>query len=362
MQQSLVIKNVNCPIYIGDNVFISLDNFLHLKKFQKSRFTIVVDENSKKYCLPLLRESSHRLKDSPVIEIRANEQHKNIGNCTEIWNYLTSGNYDRHTLLVNLGGGVVSDVGGFAASTFKRGIRYINIPTTLIGQIDASIGGKVGIDHHHIKNMVGLFSSPEAVFIFPGFLSSLSEDHILSGFAEMMKHGLIADAAYWNQLKNIQPNNEKNWFPLISRSVEIKNGFVQADPTEIKYRKVLNFGHTIGHALETWSLKHDDAPITHGEAVAAGMICEADLSVKSQHLDQHHFEEIINAILQHFKLYPIRDDMIQDLLNIMFKDKKNEEGKIMFTLINSPGHALINQSCDPELIQESLADYRNLYC
>src|SRR5690606_32174448 len=206
----------------------------------------------------------------------AGEENKNIDFCIGIWKMLLDFGAERNSLLINLGGGVVTDMGGFAASTYKRGIDFVQIPTTLLSQVDASIGGKTGIDLDTVKNIIGTFTQPEAVYINVDFLNTLDKRQLVSGFAEMIKHDFIFDASYFEDLKGFsfdRPDED-----LIYRSVGIKNEVVKQDPKESGLRKILNFGHTIGHAVETYSIDNDDNPLLHGEAIAVGMICEAYLS------------------------------------------------------------------------------------
>jgi 3-dehydroquinate synthase len=241
-----------------------------------SRVYILTDEHTTEYCLPVVKEHLEHLDNFDLIEVNAGEESKNIDFCIGIWKTLIDFGADRKALMVNLGGGVVTDMGGFVASTYKRGIDFVQVPTTLLSQVDASVGGKTGVDVDGIKNIIGTFTQPKAVFMHGGFLQTLPPRQILSGLAEMLKHGLIVDAGYWNQLKISDlslPSDE-----LVHRSVAIKNEVVIADPHEKGIRKALNFGHTVGHAVETYSLMNDADPLSHGEAIAIGMICEAWLS------------------------------------------------------------------------------------
>src|SRR5471030_2674109 len=242
------LNSISYPIYF-DNTLTELVKFINQGSY--SRFFILTDENTAKYCLPLVREKIDNLDNFDIIEINAGEESKDIDFCIGIWKMLIDFGADRQSLMINLGGGVISDLGGFAASTFKRGIDFVHVPTTLLSQVDASVGGKTGIDIDSIKNIIGTFTQPKAVFIEYRFLNSLPARQILSGTAEMLKHGLICDAAYWELLKNSDLTNPS--VELIYHSVEIKNKVVIEDPRETGIRKSLNFGHTIGHAVETFS-------------------------------------------------------------------------------------------------------------
>lgn len=255
-----------------------------------SNVFVFADRNTAELCLPVFREMLDDFSGFDLIETDPGEENKNIDFCIGIWKTLLDFGADRKCLVINLGGGVITDMGGFVASTYKRGVDFINIPTTLLSQVDASVGGKTGIDIDNVKNMVGTFSLPQAVFIEAEFLKTLPQRELLSGFAEMIKHGLIVDQEYYHQLKAADYKNITT--AAIHRSVEIKNEVVTADPQEKGLRKILNFGHTIGHAVESYSLSKDKKPLTHGEAIAIGMICEAYLSHKNSTLTAEELEEI----------------------------------------------------------------------
>ena len=238
------IKADNYSVWIGENSISKLD------VSQYSKIGILVDENTKEFCLPLLSE----IKKSVIIEIKSGEENKNIDSCNLIWEALTKNCFDRNSLLINLGGGVIGDMGGFCASTYKRGIEFIQIPTSLLAMVDASVGGKLGVDFNGLKNQVGLFSNPKSVIINPKFLETLPEDELRSGFAEVVKHALIVDKNLWNHLKN-NPFQDLYWEEIIESSVQIKNKIVMSDPKEKGERKKLNFGHTFGHAIESYYLE-----------------------------------------------------------------------------------------------------------
>ncbi|MEO6150002.1 MAG: 3-dehydroquinate synthase, partial [Mucilaginibacter sp.] len=265
---------------------------------------------------------------------------------------------DRKALMVNLGGGVITDMGGFAASTYKRGIDFVQVPTTLLSQVDASVGGKTGIDVDSVKNIIGTFTQPKAVFIDYDFLQTLPPRQTLSGLAEMLKHGLILDAAYWNRLKQSDLHNPAA--ELIHASVILKNKVVIEDPTEQHIRKSLNFGHTVGHAVETWSLTHDADPLTHGEAIAIGMLCEAYLSHKRTGLSKQELDEIQFVIGSLYQHYSLNSAMYEDVYTIMLKDKKNIDGKINCTLLNRIGKFTIDNICTKEELYEALDYYVGL--
>ncbi len=318
------IKADNYSIWIGENSISKLD----VSKY--SKIGILVDENTKEFCLPLLSE----IKKSVIIEIKSGEQNKNIDTCNLIWNQLTKNSFDRDSLLINLGGGVIGDMGGFCASTYKRGIDFIQIPTSLLAMVDASVGGKLGIDFNGLKNQVGLFSNPKTVIINPKFLETLSENELKSGFSEVVKHALITDKYSWNHLKNT-PFQDLDWEEIIESSVQIKNKIVMSDPKEKGERKKLNFGHTFGHAIESYYLQKG-TPILHGEAIFMGIILESELSS----LSVSEKNDIKNYILSNFSL-PYTPSK-SNLLNFLRNDKKNFEEKINFSLLEGIGNCTIN--------------------
>jgi 3-dehydroquinate synthase len=349
------IQSDNYPIFF-ENSIAELVKFI--KQGNYSRFFILTDENTEKYCLPAIKNELGDMDNYDLIEIPAGEENKDIDYCIGIWRMLMDFEADRKSLVVNLGGGVISDMGGFAASTFKRGIDFVHVPTTLLSQVDASVGGKTGIDINSVKNIIGTFTPPKAVFINYDFLKTLPERQILSGLAEMLKHGLIMDAEYWKALKNSdlsQPSEE-----LIYRSIEIKNKVVIEDPTEKGIRKALNFGHTTGHAIETNSLLNDGRPLTHGEAIAIGMICEAYLSYKKTGLSSDELAEIVAVINSLYPKYPVKEASYPDLLAIMLKDKKNQNGKINCTLLTGIGQCSLDNICTDAELCESLSYYAGL--
>src|ERR1700748_1876025 len=285
------LYSINYPIYF-DNSLDELVKFIARGHY--SRFFILTDENTAVHCLPLLREKLGAADNFDIIEINAGEESKDIDFCIGVWKMLIDFGADRQSLLINLGGGVISDLGGFAASTFKRGIDFVHVPTTLLSQVDASVGGKTGIDIDSIKNIIGTFTQPKAVFIEYSFIETLPARQVLSGLAEMLKHGLIADAPYWETLKGSDLSKPAPY--LIYQSVAIKNRVVIEDPHERGIRKCLNFGHTVGHAVETYSLLNDSNPLSHGEAIVVGMICEAYLAHKKIGLNLDELKDITETL------------------------------------------------------------------
>ena len=319
-----------------------------------SKVAILVDENTHRLCLPVLEKKLNT--DFKVIEIPAGEIHKNLDTCRYIWEQMMLAEMDRHSLLVNLGGGVAGDMGGFCAATFLRGIDFIQVPTTLLSQVDASVGGKLGVDFNLIKNSVGVFKNPQAVFVDPAYLKTLPFKEIRSGFAEVFKHALIADAGLWHDLQKINELTAVDWPPILARSLHIKKEVVEEDPFEKGLRKALNFGHTIGHAIETFSLKTDQ-PLLHGEAIAIGMVCESWLSHIQGKLPKKELNEITAFIKRIYPSYFFEKNNFSEMMGYMKKDKKNRDGKINFTFISSIGKAEVNQTCAPGIIKKSFGYY-----
>lgn len=324
-----------------------------------SNIFVFADRNTAELCLPVFRNMLDDFSGFDLIETDPGEENKNIDFCIGIWKTLLDFGADRKCLMINLGGGVITDMGGFVASTYKRGIDFINIPTTLLSMVDASVGGKTGIDIDNVKNMVGTFSLPQAVFIEAEFLKTIPKREMLSGFAEMIKHGLIADKTYYQELQ--ATDYKKITTAAIHRSVEIKNKVVTEDPLEKGLRKILNFGHTIGHAVESYSLSKDKKSLTHGEAIAIGMICEAYLSHKNSTLSTEELEEIRKYITSVYPAYKIKEKSFTQLLALMQSDKKNEHGNVLFSLLQSIGTCTYNCRVSESDIIESLEYYNLTY-
>lgn len=324
-----------------------------------SKVFVFTDGNTSEICLPVFQAMLDDYTAFDLIETDPGEENKNIDFCIGIWKTLLDFEADRKSLMINLGGGVITDLGGFVASTYKRGIDFINIPTTLLSMVDASVGGKTGIDIDNVKNMVGTFSLPQAVFIETAFLETLPERELLSGFAEMIKHGLIMDKPYFDSLKSADYHAITS--EQIYRSVEIKHEVVTQDPLEKGLRKILNFGHTIGHAVESYALSNEKKPLTHGEAIAIGMICEAYLSVKSCGLTQTELEEITTYITSVYPAYKISDVSIASILELVKADKKNEHGYVMFSLLSAIGKCEFNCKVTDEDLVDSLKYFNGVY-
>ncbi|GAB4131853.1 MAG: 3-dehydroquinate synthase [Bacteroidia bacterium] len=344
-------------IFLGNDSLNEISTLLKNGKF--SGVFILADENSIQHCLPVLIAQVKKLSGAEIIEIESGEQNKNIDIAKQLWRTLGDLGADRKSLLINLGGGVVSDLGGFVAATFKRGITFVNIPTTLLAQVDASAGGKTGIDLDGIKNEIGVFAEPAMLCIYPDFLKTLPKREMLSGFAECLKHGLITDKSYWLYLNEINIAEASCWNDVVRRSVEIKLEVVTEDPLEKGRRKILNFGHTIGHALESYFLENPQHSLLHGEAVAAGMICEAWLSAEICGLNAEELNEITDAIALKYGYVHLDEMVAHRLLELMRHDKKNEKGALKFTLLKKIGEAVYNKTVSADQIIHALDYYRS---
>ncbi len=321
---------------------------------------VLVDENTKAFCHPLLVARHSSLRNARLIEIPEGEKAKNFHTAVAVWEQLSEKGALRDSLLVCLGGGVLCDLGGFTASAYRRGMPFIMVPTSLMAMVDAAIGGKNGINLAGLKNQIGSFTQPDSICIVSDFLETLPSRHILSGYAEMIKHALI-DGKSFESLKKISPVEIATSLSLIRQSALIKLDIVKQDPLEKGYRKVLNLGHTIGHAFETWSAMHSPDPVLHGEAIAAGLICEAFISVKHCGLPVSVLDDVVQLVMTHFQKTTFYTPAGNELIEIMLHDKKvKQEGRINFTLLSNPGSPLIDQYPGEALIRESLHYYVNL--
>jgi 3-dehydroquinate synthase len=360
MMDSVWVKSEGYEICMGESAAEELDLFLAKAPYARSSLFVLVDENSLSMCMPVLSSRVSRLASAKVIEIESGESSKNIEVCTRLWKALGEMGADRNSLLINLGGGVICDMGGFVASTFKRGIPFIQMPTTLLAQVDASVGGKVGVDLDHLKNEIGVFSKPEGVFIYPGFLKTLSKREMISGFAEVIKHALISDKEYWDFVKKANVADGAVWPKMIEHSIRIKNEIVMVDPREKGLRKSLNFGHTIGHAVESYFLESSGKSLLHGEAVAIGMIAESYISSISNRFSKTELEEVSAFLIRHFGYVEINALADHRLIELMRHDKKNIQGELNFTLLNKIGASDVNKIADASLVKEALGYYRSL--
>lgn len=328
-----------------------------MKKCEYDRVFILADETTARLCVPAI-EKVGGLESAYHIVIGATDACKTLSSLTHVWEELGKGGGTRHSLLINIGGGMVTDLGGFAASTFKRGISYINIPTTLLAMVDASVGGKTGINFGGLKNEIGVFSNAHTVILDTQFLQTLDRENICSGYAEMLKHGLISGDQMWAELITFdleQPDLAK-LRQMVADSVAVKERIVEEDPTEQGIRKALNLGHTAGHAFESFALRHK--PVLHGYAVAWGLICELYLSTVKTGFPSDKMRQTVSFIKEHYGKMTITCDDYPDLFELMTHDKKNTSGIINFTLLGGIGDIRINQTATKEEIFEALDFYR----
>lgn len=341
----------------SNNLIIDLEKIVN--SIHHDALFILTDEHTSEKCMPIIATSEIISKGKEIV-IAAGDINKNLENLSRVWQFLTENNATRHSLLLNLGGGMITDLGGFAAATFKRGIKYINTPTTLLGAVDASVGGKTGINFMGYKNEIGSFFPADFVIITPDFFQSLSSQDILSGYAEMLKHALIHSENDLEELLNFSFSNiDYNLLSeLTFKSVTIKEEIVEKDPYERNIRKALNLGHTIGHALESFALEKEK-PVPHGYAVAWGIIAELYLSNRVCGFSKDILLRTARFIQQAYGAFNIVCDDYETLYEFMKHDKKNEGDTINFTLISSVGEIKINCSADKDLIFEALDFYRD---
>ncbi len=353
----------HCPTMFGDEGMRRLGAILREQSRRGGKTILLADENTHVHCLPLLPDFVPGWQEVPAIVIRPGEESKTLDTASVIWRELAALGADRHALLLNLGGGVVTDIGGFAAACFKRGIRFIHIPTTLMGMADAATGGKTGIDVGPVKNLVGTFTLPDAVVIHPAFLGTLPELHLRSGLAEVAKSALVGDRKLWNrllagnpadQLKT--PASDPAWMHIIGAAVAVKHRIVRADFREKDQRSLLNFGHTFGHAFESLMLSKG-TPISHGEAVAMGMVCESWLSVPVCGLDEEDLREITRYLDALFPRRKLGSADIEETLDLMTHDKKRLHGTTRFALLGEPGRGITRREVPAELVRAALGYY-----
>ena len=352
------ILSTNYSIFFEEDAYQKLNNYLTDNK--TSTVFVLVDENTHEFCLPILRK---KIKDNinfEVLEIKAGEVHKNIITCVEVWKSLTKYEADRKSILINLGGGMVSDLGGFVASTYKRGIGFINIPTTLLSMVDASVGSKTGVDLDNLKNLVGLFSDPEMVLIDSAYLESLTDREMRSGIAEVIKYGLTFDNDLLVKIKEDKWKKYSGLNDIIYQSILIKNDVVLKDFKERDLRKVLNFGHTVGHAIESYFLKHSSLPsLTHGEAIAIGMVIEAYISHKKYNFPIEELDSLKSYIHKTFGKTIIPPENYDAILELMKHDKKNSDGNINYILLKNVADFVIDGRTPLSLVIDGITYYNS---
>lgn len=354
MRKPITAKGYN--VEFSDKQYLILNNFV--KNNQYSSVFILVDSNTEKLCLQQFLSEFSTEKPLKIISIDAGELHKHIETCSGVWEALSELGADRKSLLINLGGGVVTDLGGFVASTFKRGIDFINIPTTLLSMVDASVGGKTGVDLGALKNQIGVIVNPKMVLIDSLYLNTLPSEEYRSGYAEMLKHGLIHDKSYWDLLSNFKKISTDEIKELIYHSVGIKNEVVSEDPYEYGTRKKLNFGHTLGHAIESFCLTHSEiTTLLHGEAIAIGMITEAYLSTELTGLSSNECNNIKKVFDSIYPRVDFTKKNIDAILELLQYDKKNSHGKIKFVLLEAIGRTVIDVEVPKELFLKAFQYY-----
>lgn len=327
-------------------------------KVKYDRLFVLTDVTTKELCWPLIKDFGC-VQGAQMITIGATDDNKTLESLAQVWTSLQNGGATRHSLMINLGGGMVTDLGGFAASTFKRGIEYINIPTTLLSQVDASVGGKTGINFGGLKNEIGVFNCASSVLISSIFLKTLDRENLLSGYAEMLKHGILSTTEHWAELLNFDLDkvDYAKLQELVAHSVSIKEQVVTEDPTEKGIRKALNLGHTMGHAIESFAME-THRTVLHGYAVAWGMVGELYLSAKKCGFPTDKLHQTVRFIKENYGQFAIDCKDYPRLFEFMTHDKKNEAGIINFTLMGGIGDIRINQSANKEEIYESLDFYR----
>ena len=350
------IQSTGYVVHFQHDAYKHLSSYLQDMAF--SKLIILVDENTINYCLPIFKTFLPDELPFEVIEIKAGEIHKNIETCVDVWQALTDLNADRKSLLINLGGGMVTDLGGFVASTFKRGIKFINIPTTLLSMVDASVGSKTGVDLGNLKNLVGLFSDQEMVVIDTSYLKTLSKREFNSGISEVIKYGLTYDNDLWQNLKQSDPFDIEKLDEVIHRSVAIKNEVVLQDLKESGLRKILNFGHTIGHAIESYFLQNEQSDaLTHGEAIGIGMVIESYLSVQLYNFPESELIALKDKIITLFGKVDFSENDYHPILELMKHDKKNTGATVNFVLLEDIGQFKLDCNVAEELLIEGLNYY-----
>ncbi|MDN3620390.1 3-dehydroquinate synthase [Polaribacter undariae] len=347
------IKAVTYPVHFQDKAYKELSNLITTNNY--STLFILVDENTMEHCYPKFIPNLETDKRIEVIEIESGEINKNLETCVGVWNVITELGGDRKSLIITLGGGVITDLGGFVASCFKRGIDFVNIPTTLLSMVDASVGGKTGVDLGVLKNQIGLFANPEMVIVDTDYLTTVTDREIKSGTAEILKYGITYDIKLFNEIKD---NKKLVISDLIHRSIEIKNEVVLQDPKEQSLRKILNFGHTLGHAIESFYLESEDKEnLTHGEAIAIGMVCECFMSAKLLGFPTEKVNEVKEVVLSIYNRTTLLKEDFSAIMELLKHDKKNVNGQVNFVLLNDYQDYKIDCKVPEELIVESMEFY-----
>ena len=350
------ISTKNCTIHFNNTCYSSLNK--HLKDNNFSKIFILVDENTHQHCLPLFLEKMETTAVIEIMEIESGEINKTIDTCVGLWNTLSELDADRKSLLINIGGGVITDLGGFVACTFKRGMAYVNVPTTLLSMVDASVGGKTGVDLGHLKNQVGVISNPNLVLIDTNYLNTLEVNQMRSGLAEMLKHGLITGDSYWSKFEDLSKLSLDDLDGLIYESVIIKKNVVEEDPFENGLRKTLNFGHTLGHAIESYFLSNPNkTTLLHGEAVIVGMILACYISTELTNFPKEKTLKIKDLFLSYYGKITIEKSELPAIIELLKYDKKNHHGNINFVLLEDVGVTKIDCLVDDSVILDAFEFY-----
>jgi 3-dehydroquinate synthase len=340
-------------ILSSQNLPADLHAFLSTKKY--SKVAVLMDENTRRHCYPIIEKG---LPAHFCIDVKSGEEQKTLTTCTLIWQALTDHNVDRHAVLIVLGGGVLGDMGGFCAATYKRGIDFILVATTLLAQADASIGGKLAVDFNHFKNHIGVFQLPTLTLLYSQFFKTLPAGELRSGFAEVVKHALISDKIMWDQIRT-KSLDEQDWDSLVQHSVNFKAHVVTVDPKEKGLRKILNAGHTIGHAIESFLLGKGNK-VLHGEAIAAGLTTESYIAVNRGLLDRKSFGEIVDYLLKVFGKIDLSKYDLEEIAKLTLQDKKNKEDKILCVLPEGIGNAKLDCEISLDEIKGALSFYNAL--
>jgi len=326
-----------------------------------SKIIVMTDANTNAYCLPYFFERVAPEQQPDIIAIPEGEANKTIDTCKVVWEKLSNMGADKNSLIINLGGGVVTDLGGFVASTFKRGVPFINVPTSLLAMVDASVGGKNGVDLAYLKNQIGTINLPEMVILDHNFLKTLPSSHITSGYAEMLKHGIIHSKENWDRVKNVDFSDDVNLEALIWESINIKQEIVTKDPLEKSLRKTLNYGHTLGHAIESYFLGTPEKKnLFHGEAVAVGIVLASYISMEKYGFSKDALHEITKCVFRHFQKQIFNKNEIDLIIKLLNFDKKNFNGQVCFVLLEDFGKYKIDYSVSNKLIYSAFNYYKNL--
>lgn len=347
---------MSAKVYFNDTGYQKFSEYISGNRF--SKIFILVDSNSHLYCLPVFLRKAVFLTDFEIIEVEPGEENKDISTCSGIWNSLSDLSADRKSLLINLGGGVITDMGGFAALCFKRGISFVNFPTTLLAMVDAAVGGKTGVNLGSLKNQIGIIKPADMVVADTAFLQTLPPAQMRSGLAEMLKHGLIKKEDHWKKLQALSDLTLEDLDDLILESILIKEEIVEQDPLEDGLRKSLNFGHTLGHAIESYFLEDQGkGKLLHGEAVAAGMVLETFISKELLSFPEEKLLEIKEHLISLYGRIPLEEHDIDKIISFLKFDKKNESGRINFVLLKKIGEPVFDCQVPGRVLKEAFRYY-----